>query len=201
MVGESLFIADDHPIMQESLKTFFINDFAVVQCFGNGQELLTAMSHSQPSHLILDINMPVLSGVEILDAIHANQWDTKSIVFSMYNSSSLVKKCQSKGAVGYVLKTSPNHEIKEAMMSKEFYVGEGIQLETNAKDVNNILTPREEEVLKYLVQDFNSKQIAERMFVSEFTITTHRRNIKRKLEVDTTSGLIKYAFENGIAGI
>ncbi len=201
MIGVSLYIVDDHPIIQESLKSFFDNEFENVICYSNGQELLAALKHSRPTHLIIDINMPLLSGVEVLETIQMNDWNINTTVFSMYNSSSLVKKCEIKGAKGYVLKTSTNKELMNAMVSIDFFVGEGIQLDNDISKASGSLTPREEEVLKYLAKDFNSKQIAQEMLVSEFTIATHRRNIKRKLGVETTSGLIRYAFESGIVGI
>jgi DNA-binding NarL/FixJ family response regulator len=194
----NLFIADDHPVITDSLQAFFTDHFHQVSVYSNGQELKDAIENNAPSHLILDINLPLLSGVEILSWIQTERMPIKSVIFSMYNSNALVLKCQQLGAAGYVLKTASNQEVLQGFEANKFFIGSGIKLEKEETCLENILTAREEEVLKLLVKDYGSKQIAEILFVSEFTITTHRRNLKRKLGVETTSGLIKYAFENGL---
>lgn len=201
MIGPVLYIADDHPVITESLATFFKNHFQIVKTFENGQDLKMAILKSQPSHLIIDINMPLVTGINILEFIQKEHLTISSVIFSMYNSNSLIRKCKKLGAMGYILKTSPNKEIFDAFKSDDFYLGSGLTLIENTPYKQKELTPREEEVLRLLVKDYNSKQVADLLFISEFTVTTHRRNLKRKLGVDNTAGLIKYAFENGLVTI
>jgi len=198
-----LYIADDHPIIHEGLIHFFEDKFEEIVCFYNGKEVLNAIDTNQPSHLILDINLPIYSGLEILKELKKCSYAIKTIVFTMYNSLSLIKKCDFLGANGYVLKTTSNSEILKAFESEEFYVGEDIKNHKSENDFDAppFITRREKEIIHLIAKDFSSKQIASELHLSEHTVSTHRRNLRSKLNIYTTAGLVTYAYENGLIGI
>ncbi len=198
-----LYIADDHPIIHEGLIHFFEDKFEEIACFYNGKEVLDSILEKQPSHLILDINLPIFSGLEILQELKKCSYEIKTIVFTMYNSISLLEKCDFLGANGYVLKTTSNSEILTAFESEEFYVGEDIKNHKSENDFEAppFITRREKEIIHLIAKDFSSKQIANELDLSEHTVTTHRRNLRSKLNVFTTAGLVTYAYENGLIRI
>jgi DNA-binding NarL/FixJ family response regulator len=197
-----LYITDDHPIIIKGIIQEFDSLFKTIYGFENGQSLINQLEIEKPSHLIIDINIPVKSGLEVLNYIKRKGLsDINTVVYSMYNSSSLIKKCIFLGANGFVLKTSSNQEIIEAFNCEDFYFSKDLSKPvkpSNVIDAPPFITQREMDVIKLLVNDLGSKEIARQLNVSEHTVQAHRKNLRKKLNVTTTAGLVNYCYENGL---
>jgi DNA-binding NarL/FixJ family response regulator len=122
----------------------------------------------------------------------------------MYNERSLVEKCKALGAHAYLLKNSSNEDLQNAIESESFTYGIGVRGSNDTTEFEDKfletmeLTPREIEVIQLLAKDFSSEEIANKLFVSPHTISTHRRNLKRKLKASTSAGIVAIAYENNL---
>ena len=208
-------IADDHPVFVEGLKSILPNTLVnIVGTAYNGKSLTTIIEQREPELLLLDLNLPGMSGLEVLDWIQQNGFDLKTLVITMYGQPKLVRKAMDKGANGYLLKDEHIIDIQTAIQSifkGHVYLGSGLNeaarsLATMRGKAKNEfkddflprqrLTKREMEVLNLITQALNNKQIGEQLFISDQTVGVHRKNIMRKLGVSNTAGLIKLAFEH-----
>ncbi len=204
MKTKTLYIADDHEIVSQGIKEYLNGTFASIKTFKNGKELCEAIKYELPHFLILDLNMPEVNGLEILEFIQKKELSIKTIILTMYNETSLIEKCKRLGACAYLLKTSSNEDLMEVFESTEFVYGKGVR----NKKKNDLfkdefvhkteLTDRELEVIILLAKDQDSESIAKKLNVSVHTISTHRRNIKAKLGIATTAGIVAFGYENNI---
>lgn len=204
MTNKTIYIADDHEIITQGISSFLSDKGGNVSSFSNGNDLKKALKEKIPDVLILDLNMPGLNGLEILKYNQEHHHNILTIILTMYNETSLVEKCKKHGAHGYLLKTSSNEDILDAINSSPFVYGPGVKNQTKQEMFKDHfietteLTPREIEVIQLLSEDFTSEEIADKLNVSPHTINTHRRNLKKKLKVSTIAGLIAFGFENNI---
>jgi two-component system nitrate/nitrite response regulator NarL len=204
-------LADDHGIIIDGLKSILKNekDIQVVATAENGQEAVAYIEKNAVDVAVLDINMPVMTGVEATRLIRANH-QTKVLILSMYDTYEFIDELIDAGCQGYILKNRGQEELVKAIRrvySGQPYYGKKIQdkiLEErlNPKREKNIvpvnLTKREKEVLKLIALEFTSPEIAEKLFITEATVNTHRRNLISKLGVRSSMGLVRYAFEKGM---
>lgn len=199
---ETLIIADDHEIITQGLRDYLTPHFKTIKCCSNGQDLISLIKENQIGCLILDLNIPGANGIEVLKFIVEKELSIKTIVLTMYNEVSLVEKCRKLGASAYLLKTCSNEDVLDALNSDGFVYGHGVKNISEIIEFNDgflqssELTSREIEVIRYLAKDLNSQEIADILFVSQHTINTHRRNLKKKLKVSTTAGIIAFGYEN-----
>jgi len=216
-------IADDHQLFTEGLKNILRrNDKFEFQIIGeaeNGRDLLPILKRTYPDLLLLDLNMPEADGLDVLDTIKDNYGDMKILALTMYDEAKLVKSAFKAGVDGYILKNSDPYELINAIdevLKGKTYIGVGVQLvgaRTNGatfmadkerskfedKFVQKYnLTKREIEILKLISQAFSNKEIAQELFISDQTVSVHRKNIMRKLGVSNIAGLIKIAYDNSI---
>ena len=218
----NIIIADDHCIFIEGLKTVLKEagdfDFQVVGEALNGKMLVDMLGEAQADLLFLDMNMPEMDGLEVLDWIKNRQLDLKIIVLTMYDEAKIIRQAFKTGADGYVLKSKPVAELHEAIgevMAGNTYMGSGVALTNGlvgkADGVGNFkngyedrfilkhhLTKRELEILNLISQAMSNKEIAKELFISVQTVSVHRKNIMRKLGVTNTAGLVKVAFDNNL---
>lgn len=211
-------IADDHQILIDGLKAV-INQKEDIEVLGhslNGEEVLAWYKTNATDILILDINMPVKDGIQVLRELRYITHRPKVIVLSSYDDVKLIKEVLKLGVSGFVPKKSAGdhiveaiyevfkgnqyftEEIKEKMMqtllgkpADEKIGQEGILIHS--------LTTREYEILKMIAQQYSTKEIADSFFLSESTVDTHRRNLMRKLKVKNSVGLAIFALKNGIS--
>ena len=129
----------------------------------------------------------------------------KRVILSMHDEGHLVKQVRKSGVDGYLLKSIQQGELKTALkqiMSGMPYISPEItkQLITglSTEGKQELLTDREQEILRLIVKEFSNKQIADKLFISERTVETHRKNIFRKTNTTSLVGLVKYAFEHNI---
>lgn len=191
----TIYIADDHQVVTEGLKSLLLNEFknSEVYTFLDGESLKKTLKKHTPSLLILDLNLPKYNGVQILEFIESEGLQTKIIVFTMYNKASLLKKCKSLGANGYLLKNASNQELLSMIDKLDeniFQTDNRIDKKILSDDIFNdgfeeisLLTKREKEVIKLLLKDYTSEAISNQLFISKHTVESHRKNIRRKLKL------------------
>lgn len=210
-----ILIADDHPLIAEGIQNTFIDndDFKVVQMVTNGKEALEVVSEKIIDVVLLDINMPVMDGIECAKQIIQKFPEVKIAMLSMHQEASIIKNLIDIGVHGYMLKTIPSDELQTAI--KTIYKGNNYfnadvtkaLLSNNTSSISyqqksplfDELTNREKEIIKLIAQGNTNIQIGEELFISPRTVDTHRTNIMKKLNIHNVASLIRFAFKNGLA--
>ncbi len=217
----NIVIADDHQLFITGLKSILKDiaeyDIHLLDIANDGEELITILKKHVPDLLILDLNMPERDGLDVLDAIRDQYEDLKILALTMYDESKIVKSAFKSGVDGYVLKSSGKEElvraIKEVLDGRTF-LGKGVSLNSvvtkasrKSDDAYHFedkfikksnLTKREFEILRLISLALSNKEIAKELYISDQTVSVHRKNIMRKLGVSNTAGLIKIAYDNSL---
>ena len=206
-----LIIADDHPLLIEGLISILseVNDLEILDPVNNGNLLISRLILNPADIVLLDLNMPKLDGIKTLAILRKDFPDLKVIILTNYDQPQLIEEVKKLGAHGYLLKNSPSFVLKKAInkvLNGEFYFDDK---ELPAKDNSTYfiddfmkkyqLTKREVEIIKMIAREFTSKEIGDSLFISEFTVSTHRRNIMKKLNSKNVAGLLKFARQHGLA--
>lgn len=199
-------LVDDHQIVLDGLVSLLGSDpdFSVLAALNTGEQVVDFLKTKQPDILLTDYNLPGMTGLELMRLVKKNYPDVKVVLLSMHDEVAVVKSILKEGADGYLLKNIQQFELKNALkrvMAGVPYVSPEIT-KVMLEEINNptqdggSLTDRETEILRLISQELSNKQIAARLFISERTVETHRKNIFRKTNTSSLVGLIKYAFEN-----
>lgn len=205
-----VFIVDDHQIMVDGIKSLLelSNDYEVVGTTTQSATALKLITDSKTDIVITDIEMKELSGIELTKQIKAYNIGIKVLALSMYGDRNTINEMIGAGVDGYILKNTGLEELLAALESiKEgnvFFSKEITKEMLNAiKDMKNPLenkqvhlTPREIEIIQLIAQELSNAEIGNRLFISERTVETHRKNIFRKTDKKSVAGLIIYAMEN-----
>lgn len=204
-------IADDHQVLIEGLE-FLLADhpkIRITNIANDGQEVLDILEKQTCDVILMDINMPVMSGLEACKIVKKKYPEIKVIALSTFNKGSFIQQMLKNGASGYLLKNTSRDELIEAIMtvhSGQTYLNS----ETNQLLLDNLmnksksgnfiprLTRREKEVLKLISEELTTNEIAKRLFISLNTVETHRRNLISKFSVRNSVGLIRTAMERGL---
>jgi len=206
-----IFIADDHQILIDGIISFFneLHGFEVIGHANDGVNLLRDIATNIPDIILLDLNMPKLDGIATLKKLKENYPNIKVIILSNYHQSQLIKETKALGANGYVLKNGSKSDLLNAIefsQKGKLYFPEEEEVNLNTELVftdefmkKHQLTKREVEIIRLVCQELSSKEIGDKLFISEFTVTTHRRNILSKLDIKNTPALINFAKQNGIS--
>jgi len=198
-------LVDDHPLVLDGIRSRLEDDpeIMIVGEAGNGEEALQIAKERKPDIVLMDINMPVLNGIDAAEKFAELLPDIRLLMLTMHDSREYITKVLKAGAKGYILKDVSSSEmliaIKAVYQGKTYYssgVTDILVNESSKKEVP--LTDREKTILQLLAEGNSNKHVARELDISVRTVETHRRNIKRKLEVKTSAGLVKYAIENGI---
>lgn len=200
-------LADDHVLVRDGIKALLEDQtgIRVIDEASDGAQALEVVKKQNPDLLIVDIRMPELTGIEVVQQIKAQQLEVKTLVLSMHDSEEYVVKAIQAGADGYLLKGASKEEFLKALNSiasggKYFtgdvsaiimnnFVNGNLAQETNhskpKKKANNPfnLTKRERQILELVLQLKNNKDIAEELEISKRTAEVHRFNLMKKLEV------------------
>ncbi len=200
-------IADDHRVFIEGMTALLqsVKGMTVIGDAENGEQLIEKASTLKPDVILTDIQMPGKDGVEATKEIHQRFPDIKIIALTMLNESSVIKKMLEVGASGYVLKTIDKAELVEVIQKvaageKHFSAEVTARLMndfsgTSAASPLDSLTKREKEILTLIAQGLTDKEIAEKVFLSPLTVTTHRKNILSKLGLKNKVELTRFAME------
>jgi len=203
-------LTDDHQIIIDGLKSLLKNsdETVVVAEANNGREALRILGILSIDVVLMDIDMPVMNGIEALKEIRKQYGDVKVIILSMHNEAGMIKSLMDIGANGYLLKSCSQDELIGAIQkvySGQNYFSTDVTLAllnpsttSHTEQKNELLTDRETEILKLIAGGFSNKEIGDRLFISHRTVDTHRTNLMKKLDVNNIAGLISYAIKNGI---
>lgn len=198
-------IVDDHPMVAEGIEAILetYDDIDVVGTLSNARDALSKLMDLNPDVVLLDLNMPDMTGLAATELLLEKRPDTRILILTMHDSPEYISTALSHGASGYVLKDVPTEEIKTAIdsvMRGEEYLCTGAKasLKPNIADGREPLTSREQTVLLELAQGKSNRDVGETLNISIHTVETHRKNIKRKLGISSTAGLTRYAMEHGV---
>ncbi|MFQ1700697.1 response regulator [Loktanella agnita] len=198
-------IVDDHPMIVEGIQAILESypDIQIVGTLNNGQDAVDQVDALSPDVVLLDLNMPGLSGLNATEMILEKRPETRILILSMHDSPEYISTALSHGARGYILKDVPTDEIRtaiETVMADAQYLCPGAKgsLEPKISDGRETLTNREQTILLELAQGQSNKDVANTLNISVRTVETHRKNIKRKLGISSTAGLTRYALEHGV---
>ena len=205
-------LADDHQMFREALRILLERspELEVVAETGDGLRVFAMVQETQPDIVCMDIDMPGLNGIEITRQITASLPRVKVIGLSTFSDREYVTRMLSAGAAAYVTKGEASVELMraiDAVSRNRSYlcpdatdaVRDAISGATERKEPSGIkLGAREVQVLQLVAVGFTSAQIAEQMDIALSTVEVHRRNIMRKLDVDSVVGLTRYAIRNGL---
>jgi two-component system response regulator NreC len=200
-------LVDDHQIIIDGMKSLLQNsdDIKVSGEANNGREALRIMEILEPDVVLMDIDMPVMNGIDTLKEIGKRFPQVKVIILSMHNEAGMIKSLMNIGAQGYLLKSCAQDELISAIRkvaAGQSYFSTEVTLSLLNPDQSNqpteLLTDRETEILKLIAEGFSNKEIGSKLFISHRTVDTHRTNLMKKLDVSNIAGLISYAIRNGI---
>ena len=200
----SLVIVEDHPVVVEGLQLMFTSTgkYCVEGVAGTGKECLHLLEWLTPDVLLLDINLPDISGIELCKIILENHPAQKVLALTTYNERVFIQQMLDNGALGYVLKNASSEEIMEGVneVSKgnKFLCAEAENLLKKTHENELMITRRESSVLKLLAEGFTNLEIAEKLFISPLTVDSHRKNLIVKLQARNTASLIKIASDKGL---
>ncbi len=217
MVRLKVVIADDHVLFQQGLKLILESessiDFEVLGCASTGKALLELLKSFRPDLIFLDLNMPSMDGLDAYQQI--KEWNSaaKVIVLTMYDDPKIVKQVLKTGVDGYILKKYGKAEILKAVteiIGDRSYISKGLSIGTTIPNPSTHslyddkyvrkyrLTKRELQILQLISQALSNKEIAKELYISDQTVSVHRKNIMKKLNVSNTAGLIKVAYNHSL---
>jgi DNA-binding NarL/FixJ family response regulator len=208
----TIVLADDHPIVRQGLRQIIEEDgrLRVVAEANDGQEAFEAIESLEPDVAVLDIDMPQANGFEVARRIEKHSISTRLIFLTMHNDEDIFNSAVDLGAKGFILKDSAVNEIVEcikAVAQNENFVSHSlttylmnrtkraIGLARKQPSISD-LTPTELQILKLIAEDLQTKEIAEKLFISPRTVDKHRSNICRKLDLKGIHSLFKFAVLN-----
>ena len=207
-------LVDDHSMIREGLKQLLEleGEFEVVEEASDGGDCIEKLQIIKPDILLLDINMPVMNGLEVLQKIRDMKWELKILLLTVHNEVEYLLKAVDIGANGYLLKDSESSELKKAIISVvngEDYIQPSLIPILNAKMIDRSkdteklekLTNREIQVLKLLSIGKLNRQIAEELEISERTVKNHVSNIFKKIDVKDRTQAAVFTIRNNLIDI
>ncbi len=198
-------IADDHAIVATGVKAILDNKefISVVGIVENGIHVLEFLEKEKVDIILMDINMPEMNGVVCTKKVKERHPEIKVIVLTMYKRKQFIRELIEVGADGCILKSNSGKELMNAIdrvqngSSYFDQMGQFVDAVQQLKEYQ--LSEREIEVIELIAEGHTSKEISERLFISEHTVKTHRKNIFRKLNIKEVAELIQFAMDQGIS--
>jgi DNA-binding NarL/FixJ family response regulator len=207
-----VFVTDDHEMYLEGLALLLDKqpDFKVTGRASSASELLEKLHQIDADILVLDVYLPDMEEDDLLRRIREVRPEQKVVYLTLLRGTRYVHKLMKLGIQGYILKNSSIAELSEALriihhggnyFSKEINIADLQEdfrstITIGDKNIQEILSKREREVLKLICKEFNNAEIAEKLFLSVSTVETHRKNVIAKLGVNNTVGLVKFALRH-----
>jgi DNA-binding NarL/FixJ family response regulator len=203
-----ILLADDHEVVRTGVRRILEGHqgWEVVGEAANGKEAIDKAIATTPDVAILDYAMPLLNGMEAARQIRQRLPTIEIVMLTMYNNEAVVEQLLRIGVRGFVDKADAGVELAKAVRSvaqgRPFFTGHmshtSAGLLGRRRTDRPDLTVRERDVLRLIAEGHTSKQISTALGISQSTVEVHRHSIKRKLEVETVAGLVRYAFRKGI---
>lgn len=201
-----VFIVDDHPVVIEGIHSLLMNekDIAWVGQAMNAASCVGFFVNNTADVVLMDISMPGMDGVELCAVMKEKYPGIFILGLSTFNQGLYIKKMMENGASGYILKNSSKEELIKAIHTVHdggiYFSGEAGQAlaeyQKSSRTELPLLTPREKEILELIAEGYTNPQIAEKIFLSQFTVDSHRKNLLAKLNVKNTASLIRLAVEH-----
>jgi len=206
-------IADDHALFRAGVRTALSvkKDVELIAEADNGMQLLNLLKHIEPDVILLDIQMPIMDGIQTLPEIRKLRTDAKVIILSMHNDHSMISKLMEIGANSYLTKNSDSETIYQAIKTcyeQEFFFNELTNkalltgLRTKRSEAFGVpeadLSEKELRVLKLMCEEKTTKEIADIVDISPRTVEAIRDKLKTKTGAKSMAGLVMYAVKNGI---
>lgn len=199
-------LADDHHLVRSGIRSLLsgIPEVRVIAEVSDGHELLKLLESVHPDVVITDISMPGMDGLAALSHIRERHPELRVIVLSMHNTPDMVKRAMASGASAYLRKDASDFELSSALhsvMTTGSYVSASVArllLEPSEPAVEDLLTPRQIEILKLLAQGRTAKEIGYDLGLSSKTVDVHRSRIMERLEVRDLASLTVYAVRKGL---
>ena len=207
-----VFITDDHEMYLEGLALLLgkQEDIKVIGTASTGKQLLAQLPGLEADILLLDVYLPDMTEEDLLQHIRSSRPDIKIIYLTLLRGTRHIHKLAKHNIQGYVLKNAALEELLTALrevwaggnyFSKDIHIGDSEEdfrstIIIDDKQINEILSRRELEVLKLICREFSNAEIADKLFLSVSTVETHRKNLIAKLGVNNTVGLVKFAIKN-----
>lgn len=195
-------IVDDHKILAEGLQNLVDGSgFAKTTAVSyTGKECMKRLRRDLPEVLLLDINLPDASGIDLCKEIHTLYPNVKIVALTSYSEYAIVRQMMENGASGYVIKNAMPEEILlgiETVVDGDKFLCEQIDMLMKRSTMKNIwLTPREKDLLKLIVDGYTNAEIAEKLFLGVETVNSYRKNLLFKLGARNTAVLVKMAYEH-----
>ncbi len=204
-----ILICDDHQIIVDGLKALVgsISGCEVVITANDGKEALEALELLNIDIVLMDIDMPVLNGLDATSLIKKKFKHVKVIILSVHSDKGMIKNLIDIGVDGYLLKNCSKEELINAIKQVSGggqYFSSGVTHslmspdEGENKEIVGDLTSREIEILQLIANGLTNKEIGEELFISHRTVDTHRTNMMKKLNLKNIAGLISFAIKNAI---
>ncbi|MBK8033624.1 MAG: response regulator transcription factor [Chloroflexi bacterium] len=208
-------LADDHAVLRAGLRVLLNAepDINVVGEAGDGEEALHAIAQFQPDIIVLDLMMPNVKGLDIIEQISKAYPHTRVLVLTMHAETQYVRHVVKAGGAGYVLKSSADTELIKAIRvvasGGSYLTPEATQVlisdyrekdEPASKPVTglDLLSEREHEVLVMTALGYSSREIGELLFISPKSVDTYRQRLMEKLRLENRAELVQYALKNGL---
>lgn len=203
-MSKRVIIADDHELFASGLDNLVSSDqnLKVIAHCRNGKEVLAYLENGNTADiLILDLNMPVMDGIQLLGHLHRDYPQIKKLVISMHHTESSIALCKTLGADGFIGKDSSLNELLDAVYvildgGKFFKESSQEAFDTEGKGFyekliyHYKLSKREVDIIQLIINQYESTEIADKLNLSPLTVKTHRKNIFRKLGVRNLAGLV-----------
>jgi len=197
----NIYIADDHAIFVEGLTEILKSrsDFKIIGTAANGEEITRMMNNRRADVVIMDINMPKMNGIQCTEWIKKHYPQTKVIILTMFPEKSYIDQLIAAGADGCLLKSRGSKDLLDAIER----VTDGKSYFDRIKDFDKSgappiynLSERETEIIRLIIAGLTSSEIADKLFISEHTVKTHRKNIFKKIGINNISQLTSFAINH-----
>ena len=201
-------LCSTHKLFRQGLAVMLAakENIEVVAKYESAKELLKNINELEVDLILMDIDMPELDGISATSEVLQARPEVKVVILSMHLNSTKIQQAIAAQVKGYLLKTSSDVEVAEAidsvMNGKDYFSKEAqaelIESYRRKDDPDYLeLTKREIDILKLVCEELNSQEIADQLFISKHTAETHRRNLLSKTGCKNSVGLVKYAIDNG----
>jgi len=195
----SVFIVDDHYMVIEGIRSLLQNE-KDIEWSGhatNGTSCMAFLKQHQPDVILMDINLPDISGIDLCKEIKEKYPSVMILGLSTFNQFSYIEKMMNNGASGYVIKNAGKEELLEAIITvsagKNYLSDEVSQTLRKPEDSGILLTRREKEILLLIAEGKTNVEISQQLFISVNTVDTHRKNLLLKFESKNIASLVRKA--------
>lgn len=207
-------IADDHMVVRQGIRGVLeeIDGLEIVAEAGDGDEALALVAEHRPDVVVVDVNMPGKTGLEVTKALREDEIPVRILILSMHDDPEYILQAVRAGADGYVLKDVAPADLRDAVVAvhegREYFtarvtqqLGVGLRREIEEEQLRtrvNSLTNREMEVLLLVAEGLTNREAGDRLDISPRTVETHRERVMGKLRIRTVAGLTRFVVEHGL---